>query len=184
MALSILKNRAMKKAMENAKASYIKAAGMSGLTREARIFKARIAGRSKAHLDKVFIEGAEQSEAYQEACLAALSEGRNRPAMPNPRPFQTVKTKTETVYTYVPAEFAKEMYTLGSLYQAVSISLSEALKLAQEVADKVSYDIGIEEPFVAVQFLHDELEAAGSANASAEGNETGKAEDKAPESNE
>lgn len=158
MALSILKKRAVKKAMENAKASYVKAAGMSGLTREARIFKARIAGRSKAHLDKVFIEGAEQSEAFQEACLAALSDGRERPPMPDPQPFQTVQTKTETVYTFVPAEFAKEMYALGSLYQAVSISLNEALKLAQEVADKVSYDIGIEEPFVAVQFLRDELE--------------------------
>ena len=78
--------------------------------------------------------------------------------MPDPQPFQTVQTKTETVYTFVPAEFAKEMYALGSLYQAVSISLNEALKLAQEVADKVSYDIGIEEPFVAVQFLRDELE--------------------------
>ncbi|UVW35141.1 hypothetical protein NYF23_00705 [SAR92 clade bacterium H455] len=170
----------MKKAMENAKASYIKAASMSGLTREARIFKARIAGRSKAHLDKVFIEGAEQSEAFQEACLAALSDGRERPAMPDPQPFQTVQTKTETVYTYVPAEFAKEMYALGSLYQAVSISLNEALKLAQEVADKVSYDIGIEEPFVAVQFLRDELEESLSAT---EEGESAKTEAKSPESN-
>lgn len=158
MAFSILKNRAVKKAMENAKASYFKATGLQGLSRESRIFKARIAGRSKAHLDKVFIEGAEQSEVYQEACLAALSEGGERPAMPDPKPFQTVKTKTETVYTYIPAEFAQEMYALGSLYQAASININEALKMAQEVADRVSFDIGIEEPFTALQFLRDELE--------------------------
>ena len=159
MAFSILKNRAVKKAMENSKASYIKAVTLSGLSRESRIFKSRIAGRSKAHLDMVFIEGAEQSEIYQEACLAALSEGNDRPPMPDPKPFQTIKTKAEVVYTYVPAEFAKEMYALGSLYQSVSISINEALKMGQEVADKVSFDLGLEEPFAALQFLRDELES-------------------------
>ena len=50
------------------------------------------------------------------------------------------------------------MYALGSLYQAASININEALKMAQEVADRVSFDIGIEEPFTALQFLRDELE--------------------------
>jgi len=159
MAFSILKNRAVKKAMENAKASYLKAITLRGLSRESRIYKSRIAGRSKAHLDKVFIEGAEQSENYQEACLAALSEGNDRPPMPEPKPFQRVKSKAELIYTYVPAEFAREMYALGSLYQSVSISINEALKMGQEVADKVSFDLGLEEPFIALQFLRDELES-------------------------
>jgi len=181
MALSILKNRALKKAMEGAKMSYIKATKLSGLSRESRIFKARIAGRSKAHLDKVFVQGAESSEMYQEACLAALSEGNERPSMPCPKPFQTVKTKTETVYTYVPAEFAQEMFTLGSLYQSVSVSANEALKMAQDVADRVSFDIGIEEPFTAVQFLRDEL--ADSA-ADADQDEASEAEGDLPDSNE
>jgi hypothetical protein len=158
MVLPIFKNRAAKKAMESAKASYIKATTISGMSRESRIFKSRIAGRSRAHLDKVFVQGAEQSEAYQEACLAALSDGQERPEMPEPQPFQTVKTKSESVYTYVPSEFAKEMYTLGSLYQAGSIGPSETLNLAQELAAKVSIDIGLEEPFIALQFLRDELE--------------------------
>ena len=145
--------------MENSKASYLKAVTLSGLSRESRIFKSRIAGRSKAHLDKVFIEGAEQSEIYQEACLAALSEGNDRPPMPDPKPFQKIKTKAEVVYTYVPAEFTREMYALGSLYQAASISINEALKMGQEVADRVSFDLGLEEPFTALQFLRDELES-------------------------
>ena len=159
MAFSILKNRAVKKAMENSKASYLKAVTLSGLSRESRIFKSLIAGRSKAHLDKVFIEGAEQSEIYQEACLAALSEGNDRPPMPDPKPFQKIKTKAEVVYTYVPAEFTREMYALGSLYQAASISINKALKMGQEVADRVSFDLGLEEPFTALQFLRDELES-------------------------
>jgi hypothetical protein len=158
MVLPILKNRALKKAMENAKASYFKAADLSGVSRESRIFKARIAGRCRAHLDKVFVEGAEQAEAYQEACLAAASEGNDAPAMPEPQPFQIVKTQNESIYTYVPSEFAKEMYALGNMYQSASVGPSETLKIGQELADKVSFDLGLDEPFTALQFLRDELE--------------------------
>ena len=73
------------------------------------------------------------------------------------------------------------MFTLGSLYQSVSISANEALKMAQEVADRVSFDIGIEEPFIAVQFLRDEL--ADSA-ADADQDEASEAEGDLPDSNE
>ena len=177
MVLSLLKNRALKKAMESSKASYYKAANLKGLSREARIFKGLIAGRARAHLDKVFIEGAHQAEAHQEACLRILTEGGETPEMPEPKPFQMVKTKTESVYTYVPAEFAKEMYIIGSLYQAASIGPTETLRMAQEVADKVSLDLGLDEPFIAVQFLRDELEeAGGEINASTEA-KGGEAED-------
>ena len=140
MALSILKNRAAKKAMEKAKLAYVKATTLSGISRESRIFKARIGMRSRAHLDKVFIEGAEQAEAYQEACLTAISNGTERPALPEPRLFQSIKTQKETIYTYVPPEFCKEMFALGSMYQAVVIGPAETIKLAQEIADKVSLD--------------------------------------------
>lgn len=162
MVLSLLKNRAARKGMESAKAAYIKATNLTGLSREARIFQSLIGGRSKAHLDKVFIEGAEQSEAHQEACLAALTQGREAPQMPDPKPFQIVKNKTDSVYTYVPAEFSKEMYVLGNLYQTASIGPTETLKIGQDIADRVSSDIGLEEPFVALQFLRNELEEADS----------------------
>jgi hypothetical protein len=162
--LPILKNRAIKKAMENAKASYFKAADLSGVSRESRIFKARIAGRCRVHLDKVFVEGAEQAEAYQEACLAAVSEGNGAPPMPEPQPFQTVKTQSESIYTYVPSEFAKEMYALGNMYQTASVGPSETFKIAQELADRVSFDLGLDEPFTALQFLRDELEDSADAD--------------------
>ena len=164
MVLPILKNRAIKKAMESAKASYVRAAELSGASRESRIFKSRIGGRCRVHLDKVFVEGAEQAEAYQAACLAAASEGNETPPMPEPRPFQTVKTQSETVYTYVPSEFAQEMYVLGNMYQTASIGPSETLKLAQELADKVSFDLGLDESFTALQFLRDELEESNQSD--------------------
>ena len=159
MALSILKKRAAKKAMEKAKLAYVKATTLSGISRESRIFKTRIGMRSRAHLDKVFIEGAEQAEAYQEACLTAISNGTERPAMPEPRLFQSIKTQKETIYTYVPLEFSKEMFALGSMYQTVVIGPAETIKLAQEIADKVSLDLDLDEPFLALQFLRDELES-------------------------
>ena len=49
--------------MEEAKAAYLKATKISGVSRESHMFKTRIGARSRAHLDKVFIEGAEQATA-------------------------------------------------------------------------------------------------------------------------
>jgi hypothetical protein len=44
------------------------------------------------------------------------------------------------------------------MYQSASVGPSETLKIGQELADKVSFDLGLDEPFTALQFLRDELE--------------------------
>jgi hypothetical protein len=72
------------------------------------------------------------------------------------------------------------MYALGSLYQAASISINEALKMGQEVADRVSFDLGLEEPFTALQFLRDELESELESESESE-SEDDETEDESPD---
>jgi hypothetical protein len=50
------------------------------------------------------------------------------------------------------------------MYQTASIGPSETLKLAQELADKVSFDLGLDESFTALQFLRDELEESDQSD--------------------
>ena len=170
MGLGLFKERSARKAMEEAKAAYLKATKISGVSRESHMFKTRIGARSRAHLDKVFIEGAEQATAYQELCLAAMSAGSERPQMPEPKPFQTVKSQKDIIYTYVPSEFAKEMFMLGTMYQTVAIGPQEAIKMAQAVADKVSMELGLDDPFQVLQFLRDELAREDAPDDSDESN--------------
>ena len=45
------------------------------------------------------------------------------------------------------------------MYQTLQIDIAKAITLGQEIAARVSYDLGLDDPFVALQFLRDEVEA-------------------------
>jgi hypothetical protein len=173
MVLSIFKDRAAKTAQLQAKNEYIKAASLSNDSREGRTYKIRIGIRCRAHLDKVFIEGAKKTESYQERCSAAVAKGTDKPAPPKPAIFQKAKTVSGEIFTYVPEEFAQQIFTLGAMYQTVQIDASKAITLAQEVAERVSYDLGLEEPFISLQFLRDEIQALAESVIDDEHDDTG-----------
>ena len=43
------------------------------------------------------------------------------------------------------------------MYQTTKVDALKAIQLTQNVADKISFDLGLDEPFSALQFLRDEL---------------------------
>lgn len=143
--------------MRQAKEEYIKAATLSSDSREVRSYKIRMGIRCRANLDKVFVEGARKTEIFQEKCMAAVAKGAEKPEPPKASPFQVVKTINGQTYTYVPEEFAQAVFDLGAMYQTMQIDAYKAITLAQETAAKVSLDIGLDEPFITLQFLRDEL---------------------------
>ena len=107
----------------------------------------------------MFIEGAKKTESFQKRCSAAVAKGDDKPAPPKPATFQKAKTVSGEIFTYVPEEFTQQVFTLGAMYQTVQIDASKAITLVQEVAERVSYDLGLEEPFISLQFLRDEGQA-------------------------
>ena len=159
MVLSVFKNKRSKTAKEEAKKMYVKAAMLSDTTREERMFKLRVGLRCRGHIDKAFIEGAKKTERHQQLCLQALAKGLDTPTPPTVSIFQTAKTLNDQIYTYIPADFSNELFALGSLYQTVEIDAAKAIILAQEVSARVSLDLGLDEPLVALQFLRDEIMA-------------------------
>lgn len=159
MVLSVFKNKRSKTAKEEAKKMYVKAAMLSDTTREERMFKLRVGLRCRGHIDKAFIEGAKKTERHQKLCLQALAKGLDTPTPPTVSIFQTAKTLNDQIYTYIPADFSNELFALGSLYQTVEIDAAKAIILAQEVSARVSLDLGLDEPLVALQFLRDEIMA-------------------------
>ena len=157
MVLSVFKDKRSKDAKRQAKSLYVKAAMMSDSTRDERMLKLRVGLRCRGHMDKVFIEGAQKTERHQELCLAAVAKGLDTPESPTVSVFQAAKTLNKQIYTYIPPEFAEELFTLGGLYQTMQIDAAKAIVLAQEVAARVSLDLGLDDPLVALQFLRDEI---------------------------
>ena len=159
MALSIFKNRGIKAAQQRAKADYIKVASLPEEDRGARAIRLRMANRCKANLDKAFVEGAQRTALFQKQSVAALTKGSAKPVAPVANSYQRVKTVAGEIYTYLPEEFAEEIFRLGAMYQTLQIDIAKAITLGQEIAARVSYDLGLDDPFVALQFLRDEVEA-------------------------
>ena len=156
MALNFLKNKTTA-AKKQAKADYIKATELEGDTREARAYKMRIALRCRAHVDNTFIEGAKKTAQFQESCMLLAARGKEKPEPPKPSVFHSAKGLNGKIFTYLPPEFSEEIFNIGAMYQTTKVDALEAIKLTQNVVEKISFDLGLEEPFAGLQFLRDEL---------------------------
>ncbi len=141
---------------ETAKAEFEKACELSGDNREIRAMRMRIGLRARAHIDKSFIEGAEKTAVYDEACLRAVAAGREKPPPPNVTLYQKVKSATGEIITYIPEEIAEEAFKIGAKYQLTEIEAKPAIDLVQNLANSISYQLHLEEPLVAVYFLREE----------------------------
>jgi len=147
-----------------AKALYEKASALKSTSRETASMRVRIALLAKAHLDSVFIEGAERTGTWQEVCMMAIANGQEKPAPPTPSYFHLVKTQgaDHHAYTWIPEDLTDEVFNIGANYQTVKIDAQQSIAMVQRIADEICQkDLKLDAPFKALQFLRDELEAAG-----------------------
>jgi hypothetical protein len=96
--------------------------------------------------------------------MLAIANGQEKPEAPTPSYFHRVKTQgTENhTYTWIPEELTDEVFGIGSRYQTVQIDAHQAIAMVQRIADEICQkDLKLDAPFKALQFLRDELEAAG-----------------------
>ena len=154
--MGIFRGNAAKGAMKAAKNAYLKAKDSDPVSREGRSLKVRIALRSRALLDKAFVEGAKKTEIYQERMMKAIAQELEKPPAPRANPFQLVKTVNGEVFAYVPQSFVDEIFTLGGQYQTMQITAESAIETAQLIANRMYDDLGIEDSFEALGFLREE----------------------------
>lgn len=148
-----------------AKSNYEKAASLKTSSRESMSMRVRIALLAKAHLDSAFIEGAERTGTWQELCMLAITRGEEKPEAPKPSYFHRVKTQGSESYTYtwIPEDITDEVFAIGARYQTTQIDAMQSIHLVQRLADEICQkELKLDAPFKALQFLRDELEAAGT----------------------
>ena len=144
--------------MKRAVAAYEKVVSLKSDTHDARIVRMRMGMLCRAHLDKTFIAGAEQTALWQEQANLALMEGKPAPDLPVPSKFQKIRAGESDIYVYLPEEHAAEAFGLGARYQKMEITAPKAIEAMQALANQISYyDLRLKEPFQVMNFLREEL---------------------------
>ncbi|PIT74851.1 hypothetical protein [Limnohabitans sp. G3-2] len=155
--------------MRRAEAAYEKVASLKGDSHDARSLRLRMGLICRAHLDKTFVDGAEQTAAWEERARLALLEGSPLPEAPKPSKFQKIRSGDHDIYAYLPEEFVVEAFALGSRYQKTEISAPKAIEAMQALAQQISYyELRLPEPFQVLDFLREELAAQAALLEAAE----------------
>jgi hypothetical protein len=154
-----------------AKAAYEKVANLESEGYEARSMRLGMSMLCRAHLDKTFVAGAQQTEAHELAVVVAIQQAKEVPEPPQAPLFQKIKSTNGEALVYLPSEYADEAFAIGMLYQKTELTAQQAIDAAQRLADRICYDtLKLNTAFVALQFLRDELaEAAAQEEADEEG---------------
>lgn len=157
--------------MKRAVAAYEKVLSLESDSREARSMRMRMGMLCRAHLDKTFIAGAEQTAVWQEHANLALVNGKPAPDLPVPSKFQKIRAGEADIYAYLPEEYVVEAFALGAKYQKMELTAAKAIEAMQALANQLSYyDLRLQEPIMVMSFLREEL-AAQASEASADDGE-------------
>lgn len=131
----------------------------------ARSARVRMGLLCRAHLDKTFVEGAEKTAAHQTALARAVASGKEPPPAPEASTFQRIASGGRNVWVYLPEDYATPAFELGGRYQLTEIDAEQAIVQMQNLADQICLlELRLEQPFVVLQFLRDEINAASPSD--------------------
>ena len=160
---SIFKSNTDEDDMERAKALFEKVTMARTESRVLRSMRIRMGLLARAHLDKSFVSGAEETAAWQKLMDIAQVKGKDLPEPPEPSEFQKIKSGDNEIFVYLPEEYAFEAFNLGARYQKTEITAEQAINAMQGLADQIClYEFRLDEPFQVLQFLRDELNGGAS----------------------
>lgn len=166
--------------MKKAVAAFERVTSIASDSRDARSLRMRMGMLCRAHLDKTFIAGAEQTAAWQELVSLSLKAGKPVPEAPTPSKFQKIRAGDSDIYAYLPEEYVVEAFGLGARYQKAELPAPKAIDAMQALANQISYyELHLEEPFQALTFLREELAAEEAAQQADAGEDQKAADDSA-----
>lgn len=154
---------------QTAKQLFEKVLGLTSDSSDARNARLRVGMLIRAHVDKTFVAGAEQTAAWQEQVAQAIVQGEEKPPLPQAGEYQEIKSGTKSTWVYLPHEYADRFFELGARYQRMQLDARQAISEAQALMDRICFqELGLETPFQVLQFLRDELDATAD-NSAADG---------------
>jgi len=142
---------------QTARELFEKVTGLSSDSHDARSARLRLGMLIRAHADKTFVAGAEQTALWQEQVAQAVVKGEEKPPLPQASEYQQVKSGNKPIWVYLPQEYADGFFEIGARYQRVQIDAHQAIREAQSLMDRICFqDLQLETPFEILQFLRQE----------------------------
>ena len=117
----------------------------------------------RLNLDKIFVQGAKAEEKRQGEMAEALKSGKEMPPRAQHDGYNQLQGVSGTVVSWVPEEYANQMFNLGADYQILEINAYRALQVAESLADKVIDDLQTTQPIQLLNLLRDSTEDKGNA---------------------
>ena len=157
--LNFFRKNTIQDLQEQARLNFEKAQANSSDSPELAALRLGMSALCKAHIDKTFIDGAELTRKWQEACELCLAQFKDKPSPPAPKLFQLVKMahSENKIWTWMPEEYTQEIFSLGAKYQTMSISTQQAIEKTQLIAEKICKNyLGLNSAFDALEFLRDQ----------------------------
>ena len=160
--MSLLKKFFAKKSIEELKEQsrfdYEKAARNSS-SRSSLGFRLRIANRAKVNIEKTFLEAAKLTEAYESLKEDYLLRDEPIEGLESPKlidPYQLISTDNGVVVSYIPEDYSEEIFKLGCSYQKCMITADKAKSIAQNVLNKICFELDINKEIDVLEFLEED----------------------------
>ena len=119
----------------------------------------RQAYRAKANIEKTFIEAARAYEIYETYCIEA--ELLNNEPMKEITPpklensFKILQSDNGYVVSYIPYEYAKNIFDIGISYQKSKITSHQARNRVELVFNSICKELNINKDIDILEFLED-----------------------------
>lgn len=147
--------------MRKAKAAFETVISADAAGRAGKAARSRMALLCRSAIDKAFVDGAKQTEAYQDSVARAVVDGRERPEPPTAKHFLTVRVGAQDVLVYLPVAYAERAFAAGARYQRAEIDAAGAIDLVQKVLnDFCMAELELEDDLLALHFLRAEIAPA------------------------
>ena len=119
-------------------------------------FRLRLANRAKVNLEKTFLDGAKLTEKYESLKEIRLAQQEPIDDLIEPKldePYKLLETDSGTIISFIPEEYATEIFELGCSYQKCLLDDDKSILVAQGVFEKICVELRINKEMSVLDFL-------------------------------
>jgi hypothetical protein len=119
-------------------------------------FRLRLANRAKVNLEKTFLDGARLTEKYESLKEIHLAQQEPINDLIEPKldePYKLIETDNGTIISFIPEEYAKEIFELGCSYQKCLLDADKSTLVAQGIFEKICVELRINKEITVLDFL-------------------------------
>ena len=119
----------------------------------------RLANRAKVNIEKTFLEAAKLTDTYESLKESYVDRDEPIEELKPPKlidPYQLISTDNGVVISYIPEDYSEEIFKLGCSYQKCMITADKAKSIAQNVLNKICFELDINKEIDVLEFLEED----------------------------